>query len=149
MAAANTSKSGQKNYTKPDLRARIEERVKRGSKGGRPGQWSARKAQLVTQEYEKAGGGYKGPRDASQKHLKEWGDERWSTRDHKPAKRGKTMARYLPEKAWKELTPAERKATDARKRKASRKGKQFVANTPAAKKARARATAHGRSKRAR
>ena len=47
------------NYTKPTLRKRIFDRILKGDKGGRPGQWSARKAQLLAREYEKAGGGYK------------------------------------------------------------------------------------------
>ena len=47
------------NYTKPSMRKRIFNSVKAGSKGGRPGQWSARKAQLVASRYKKAGGGYK------------------------------------------------------------------------------------------
>jgi hypothetical protein len=46
-------------YTKPTLRKQIFERIKAGSKGGAPGQWSARKAQMVAQQYKKAGGGYK------------------------------------------------------------------------------------------
>ncbi len=46
-------------YTKPTLRKQIFERIKAGSKGGSPGQWSARKAQLLAVEYKKAGGGYK------------------------------------------------------------------------------------------
>ena len=46
-------------YTKPGMRKKIFERVKAGSKGGRPGQWSARKAQMVAREYKAAGGGYK------------------------------------------------------------------------------------------
>ena len=46
-------------YTKPSLRKRIFERVKAGSKGGRPGQWSARKALFLAREYKAAGGGYK------------------------------------------------------------------------------------------
>ena len=46
-------------YTKPDLRERIKNRVMKGTKGGKAGQWSARKAQLVASEYKKAGGGYK------------------------------------------------------------------------------------------
>ncbi len=41
------------------MRKRIFERIKRGTKGGRAGQWSARKAQLLAKEYKKAGGGYK------------------------------------------------------------------------------------------
>jgi hypothetical protein len=47
------------NYTKPGLRKTIFNRIKAGSKGGDPGEWSARKAQLLAAEYKKAGGGYK------------------------------------------------------------------------------------------
>ena len=46
-------------YTKPTLRKQIFERIKSGSKGGSPGQWSARKSQLLAREYKAAGGGYK------------------------------------------------------------------------------------------
>jgi hypothetical protein len=45
-------------YTKPAMRKRIFQRIKAGSKGGKPGQWSARKAQLLATSYKKAGGGY-------------------------------------------------------------------------------------------
>ena len=47
------------NYTKPSLRKRLFEQIKAGSKGGKPGQWSARKAQLLAKAYKAAGGGYK------------------------------------------------------------------------------------------
>tara|TARA_R100001443_G_scaffold29922_1_gene43303 strand:- start:3192 stop:3491 length:300 start_codon:yes stop_codon:yes gene_type:complete len=47
------------NYTKPTMRKRIFNRIKAGGKGGRPGQWSARKAQMLAKAYKKAGGGYK------------------------------------------------------------------------------------------
>ena len=47
------------NYTKPSLRKRLFEKIKAGSRGGKPGQWSARKAQLLAKEYKAAGGGYK------------------------------------------------------------------------------------------
>jgi len=47
------------NYTRPALRKRLFEKIKAGSKGGKPGQWSARKAQFLAAEYKKAGGGYK------------------------------------------------------------------------------------------
>ena len=46
------------NYTKPAMRKRLFSKIKAGSKGGKPGQWSARKAQLLASEYKKAGGGY-------------------------------------------------------------------------------------------
>jgi hypothetical protein len=47
------------NYTKPGLRKSIFERIKAGGKGGAPGQWSARKAQMLAQQYKKSGGGYR------------------------------------------------------------------------------------------
>ncbi len=47
------------NYTKPTMRKRIFNRIKAGSKGGRAGQWSARKAQMLARAYKKAGGGYR------------------------------------------------------------------------------------------
>ena len=47
------------NYTKPSLRKRIFQRILAGSKGGRAGKWSARKAQMVAKEYKASGGGYK------------------------------------------------------------------------------------------
>ena len=47
------------NYTKPALRKRLFYRIKAGSKGGRAGQWSARKAQMLARAYKKAGGGYR------------------------------------------------------------------------------------------
>ena len=46
------------NYTKPEMRKRMFNAIKAGSKGGAPGQWSARKAQLLALRYKKAGGGY-------------------------------------------------------------------------------------------
>lgn len=47
------------NYTKPAMRKRMFQRIKAGSKGGKRGQWSARKAQLLASRYKKAGGGYR------------------------------------------------------------------------------------------
>ena len=47
------------NYTKPTLRKNIFNRIKTGGKGGAPGQWSARKAQMVAKAYKAAGGGYR------------------------------------------------------------------------------------------
>ena len=47
------------NYTKPGMRKRLFNSIKAGGKGGRPGQWSARKAQLLASRYKKSGGGYK------------------------------------------------------------------------------------------
>lgn len=47
------------NYTKPEMRKRLFEKIKAGSKGGDPGEWSARKAQMLAKEYKAKGGGYK------------------------------------------------------------------------------------------
>ena len=47
------------NYTKPEMRKRLFNRIKACSKGGNPGQWSARKAQMLAAAYKKAGGGYR------------------------------------------------------------------------------------------
>ena len=44
------------NYTKPTMRKRLFQRIKAGGKGGAPGQWSARKAQMLAKAYKKAGG---------------------------------------------------------------------------------------------
>jgi hypothetical protein len=47
------------NYTKPTMRKNLFEKIKAGTKGGDPNEWSARKAQLLAVEYKKKGGGYK------------------------------------------------------------------------------------------
>ena len=59
MAAKKSKVNAAGNYTKPSLRKNIFNRVKAGSKGGKPGQWSARKAQMVAKQYKAKGGGYK------------------------------------------------------------------------------------------
>ena len=57
MSKSRVNESG--NYTKPEMRKRLFERIKAGGKGGKPGQWSARKAQMLAKEYKASGGGYK------------------------------------------------------------------------------------------
>jgi hypothetical protein len=47
------------NYTKPTMRKALFNKIKRGTKGGDPGEWSARKAQLLAREYKAKGGGYR------------------------------------------------------------------------------------------
>jgi hypothetical protein len=121
-------------YTKPKLRESIKNRILRGDKGGRSGQWSARKSQLLVQAYEKAGGGYKGGKSKSQEGLKKWGKEKWTTSDGKPSLRKGRDKRYLPERVWKNLKPAEKAAANRAKAEGGKKGKQFVPNTPAVKK---------------
>jgi hypothetical protein len=48
------------NYTKPSMRKQLFNKIKAASKGGKPGQWSARKAQMLAKEYKAKGGGYRG-----------------------------------------------------------------------------------------
>ena len=55
----NSNVNAAGNYTKPGMRKRMFQRIKAGGKGGAPGQWSARKAQMLAQRYKKAGGGYR------------------------------------------------------------------------------------------
>ena len=54
---SSVNKAG--NYTKPTMRKNLFNRIKAGSKGGKPGQWSARKAQMLAKQYKDKGGGYK------------------------------------------------------------------------------------------
>jgi hypothetical protein len=115
-------------YTKSSLRERIKNRIMAGSKGGKPGQWSARKAQLLAQQYRKAGGGYSGPKTKSQRSLSKWTKEEWGTKSGKPSTQGPkaTGERYLPKKARQALSAKEYAATSRAKREGTRKGKQFV-----------------------
>ena len=122
-------------YSNPGLRKRIVAAVKAGDKGGRPGQWSARKAQIANQRYEKAGGGYSGPKTKAQSNLSKWTKEEWRTKSGKPSTQGPkaTGERYLPKKAIASLSAAEYAATSRKKRAGIKQGKQFVPNTKAAK----------------
>lgn len=58
-----------------------------------------------------------------QKSLKDWSDQKWRTSDGKPSEGKK---RYLPDAAWKNLSPSEKAATNRAKAEGNRKGKQFV-----------------------
>ncbi|RKH67638.1 hypothetical protein D7X96_19045 [Corallococcus interemptor] len=138
---AKRAASASGRYTDPALRERLKKRIMKSDKGGRAGQWSARKAQLLASEYKKAGGGYRGSRGTAQKHLSSWTKEEWSTQDGGTrARHGRTTARYLPKEAWAHLSPAQKRATERRKRTGSRSGRQSVANTPAARRARKQAS---------
>ena len=127
-------------YTEPELRERLKEEIKAGDRGGKPGQWSARKSQLLTTEYEAAGGGYvdDGELTDSQRSLRDWTDEDWQTADGDGRARQDdgTVRRYLPAKAWEQLSDEQRHATDALKLDGSEAGEQHVGDTDAAKAAR-------------
>ena len=112
------------------VRNRIFKRILANAQDGtKAGQWSARKAQSLTEDYEKAMAKknkrpYKSSKKTkSQKSLKDWGDQDWKTKSGK--KSSKTGERYLPAKAIDALTDEEYKKTSAKKRKDMKKGKQF------------------------
>ena len=110
-------------YTDKAKRERIKNRIMAGSKGGKPGQWSARKAQLLAAEYKKAGGGYTGKKTKAQKSLSSWTKQKWRTSD---GSKSGGRKRYLPDKAWKNLSAGEKRATNRAKAAGNRQGKQFV-----------------------
>jgi len=86
-------------YSKPELRERIKDRIMAGDRGAKKGQWSARKAQLLAQEYEKAGGGYKGGKGEKQESLEKWGKEKWMTKDeYEKRKKAKSAAKKYKER---------------------------------------------------
>ena len=98
----------------------------------------------MASEYKKRGGSYntdKKDQDESQKNLNKWGDEEWQTKEGSgDAKRADgTEKRYLPKKAWEEMTEEEKKETDEKKLEKSKAGKQYVGNTGRAKSARQKA----------
>ena len=119
---AETSK-----YTKPKLRERLKKRIMAGSKGGKSGQWSARKSQMLAAAYKKAGGGYRGGKGKKQKSLSKWTKEEWGTKSGKPSVQGSkaTGERYLPKRTREKLSAAEYLATSAKKRRDMKAGKQF------------------------
>lgn len=100
---------------------RIVSRVKAGTKGGDPGEWSARKAQLAVSLYKKSGGTYKGPK--SETSLSKWTKQDWTTSSGKPSE-GKR--RYLPRAAWSALSASEKSATNKAKAEGNKRGRQFV-----------------------
>ncbi|MDJ0651725.1 MAG: hypothetical protein QNJ27_01765 [Simkaniaceae bacterium] len=91
----------------------------KGSKGGKAGQWSARKAQLAVKLYKEAGGSYIGSKKKSNA-LTQWTKQDWRYVGE-PKK-----SRYLSKKAIDALTKEEKAATSRAKREGTKRGKQFV-----------------------
>ena len=110
--------------TDPALWEKVKNQVTKGEKGGKPGQWSARKAQLAVHDYKAAGGGYRGGR-AADTHLAEWTREDWGTKSGDAS--GDTGERYLPKQARDALSDVDYKRTTAKKRADSTAGRQFSA----------------------
>jgi hypothetical protein len=99
------------------------EKAKSQAKAKMGGKHSARAMQLATKIYKEKGGGYSGAKSSDNK-LKKWGDQKWRTSD---GSKSEGKKRYLPDKAWKSLTPGEKAATNRAKAKGDAQGKQFVA----------------------
>lgn len=110
--------------TDPKLWEQVKEEVTAGSKGGKKGQWSARKAQLAVQEYKRRGGGYEGERD-DDNSLHQWTEEDWGTKSGRKSE--DSGERYLPRKAREALSDEDYARTTAAKRRDTKKGKQHSA----------------------
>jgi hypothetical protein len=131
--ATKTAQDYAKTYTDPELRERLKEEIKTGDKGGKVGEWSARKSQLLARRYKEEGGDFlqRDKRTQSQKNLIEWTHEEWTTADGQVAvRRGKTT-RYLPRAAWDKLSEAERKEANQTKEDGSGNGEQHIEWTSA------------------
>jgi len=113
--------------THPDLWHAIATEVLAEDRGGKPGQWSARKAQIAVARYKAAGGGYVGPK-SPKNALAKWTAQRWRTKSGRPSL--ETGERYLPEAAIEALTPQEYAATTRAKRAGLRRGEQFTPQPP-------------------
>jgi hypothetical protein len=114
--------TGTAERTNPKLWDEVKTEVTNGAKGGKPGQWSARKAQIAVAQYKKRGGGYRGEK-SDDNHLVQWTREDWGTKSGKPS--AKTHERYLPKAARSKLSNGEYKRTTAKKRADTAKGAQF------------------------
>lgn len=100
---------------------------------------------MMASEYKKRGGDYntdKSEKDESQKNLSKWGEEDWQTKEGSGNARQDdgSEKRYLPKKAWEEMTEDEKKETDEKKLEKSKEGKQHVENTDKAKRSRKQAS---------
>ena len=117
---SSRKKSCSKTSTKsnPKLWEKVKSEVLRGSKGGLPNKWSARKAQLAVAKYKSRGGGYIGAKSKCNSMAK-WSREKWGYINPRGSKSKK--GRYLPEKVRKSLTSREKSLEN--KRKGSKRGK--------------------------
>ena len=110
--------------TDPELWEEVKKEITGSDKGGDPGEWSARKAQMSVREYKKRGGGYdeSGP-SQDETSLHEWTEEDWGTRSGEES--GKTNERYLPKRVRMLLTDDEYRRTTGKKARDDRDGEQY------------------------
>lgn len=120
---------------------RVVAAVKRSAKGGKSGEWSARKAQRATALYKQQGGGYAGPKRKSNA-LRSWTKQKWKYSAETEAQKTRSKrGRYLPTAAWNKLSKRDKQATNTTKRNATKRGRQRAQYMPSVAKAVKRATA--------
>ena len=105
--------------TNPALWESVKQKWMKSDKGGNPGEWSARKAQLAVKEYKSRGGKYKGKK-SSTNSLVLWGNEEWDYVGEK----GNSI--YLPKAVIKKLTPSQKRKLNKLKREATEQGEQHM-----------------------
>lgn len=129
--------------TDPELWERVKHEITESDKGGRPGVWSARKAQMAVQAYKKQGGGFVGEKPDPDNHLKQWEKEEWGTKSGGESL--ETGERYLPKRAREALSDEEYAASTKAKREGLKEGEPQTAQPePVAKKAALHRGGHGR-----
>ena len=129
--------------TDPELWERVKHEITASDKGGRPGVWSARKAQMSVQEYKRRGGGFKGEKPDADNHLLQWEKEEWGTKSGRESL--ETGERYLPKRARETLTEEEYARTTEAKREGLKKGERQTAQPEeVAKKAALHRGGHGK-----
>ena len=112
--------SGVARKSNPALWARAKARACRDAKLCKH---SARKMQWATRYYKSRGGRYGSRKNAKTNSLSRWTREKWRTHS---GRRSEGKRRYLPDKAWKRLSPSQIRRTDAAKARGTRTGKQWV-----------------------
>jgi hypothetical protein len=113
--------------TDPGLWEKVKQDLTRSGTGGRPDQWSARKAQLAVQEYKRQGGGYRGEKPETTS-LQQWTEEDWGTKSGRRSR--DTGERYLPREAREALSDEDYRRTSDKKRRDARRGRQHSGQPP-------------------
>ncbi|MFV1463767.1 MULTISPECIES: aspartate-semialdehyde dehydrogenase [unclassified Phaeobacter] len=113
----------------PELWEEVKEDLTKSGKGGEPGEWSARKAQLAVQEYKRRGGTYAedGP-DQEDTDLNQWSEEDWGTKSG--ADSSETGERYLPKEVRMILTEKEYRRSTRKKQSDTRDGQEQFSDQP-------------------
>lgn len=115
--------------TDPELWEKVKQSYMDSDKGGDPGQWSARKAQLSVQEYKRRGGGYEDDGTTQEDtDLHQWTEEDWGTKSG--GESGETGERYLPKQVRMLLTEDEYRRSTEKKRSDSHQNDEQFSDQP-------------------